>query len=372
MIPHVAILAAALAAGGQVPAAPGASRAPIDEAKVARAFAGCMVQVEAVVAAEGAKEKLVISSPGVVIGARQVLVLSPRLKKVLSVPGASVRLNVDDGHGTVRKVPGRLIRTDAQTGLSVLEADELRAQVLSFTPPRVLQKKEPVVLVEPGKDGSLHLRRGELVQVRAYLDQGNGKNPLLLVKVLETRGGEERYGRWENDLVAGSGTLLADRNGGLLGLITPPALDTGGAPRTSDGGSSAPGLKEGEVIALPAEIARFVVESLSLGKAPVRGYFGASFREAPPPEDARHLAFARPAVRVEKVYPGGPAEQAGLLAGDWLMGISEKRPITYADVIRFSELVEYGGQGKTVRILVARGSAGHYKLLQLKIFLGER
>jgi PDZ domain-containing protein len=385
MMLRAAVLAVALILPELHAAAPGAAAssrpaAPIDEAKLAGVFAGRMVQVEALQAVDGGKDKVFISSPATVIGTRQVLALSPRLKKVQSGKDVVFRISVDEGGGAIRKVPARLVHADGQTGLSVLEADDLRSQVLAFASPRTPSKNEAVVLVEQGKGGRIILRRAEVVQGRAYLDQGNGKNPLLLVKILDAKGldakgpdaksAEDRYTKWDNDQVAGSGTILADLHGGFLGLVTPPALNASGAK--GDGGSGKPSLKEGEVLVLPSEIARFVSESLAQGKAPSRGYFGASFREADPPDEVRHLGSARPAVRVEKVYSGSPAEEADLQAGDWLMEISEKRNITYADVIRFSELVEYGGQGKTVRILVARGSAGHLKLLQLKIRIGER
>ena len=370
-----AMMVAVLMVQGLFAAAPAASgsrsAAPLDDAKLAGAFAGRIVQVEATQAAvEGGKDKLLLSSPAAVIGTKQVLALSSRLKKLQSGKGVAFRISVDDGGGAIRRVPARLVRSDGQTGLSVLEAEDLRSQVLTFATPRTPPKHEAVVLVEQGKGGRIVLRRAEVVQGRAYLDQGNGKNPLLLVKVLEPRGGEDRYNKWDNDLVAGGGTILADLHGGFLGLVTPPALESSAAK--GEVGSAKSSLKEGEVLVLPSAIARFVSESLAQGKAPSRGYFGASFREADPPDEVRHLGSARPAVRVEKVYPGSPAEEADLQSGDWLMEISEKRDITYADVIRFSELVEYGGQGKTVRILVARGSAGHLKLLQLKIRIGER
>ena len=205
--------------------------------------------------------------------------------------------------------------------------------------------------------------------------------------------------RYLPGLSSGAGAFLADLQGGFLGIITPPALEPDRALRASGkvGPSGKPGggpgqwkkpvLKEGEVLALPAEIARLVSESLARAKVPVRGYFGASFREVrDAPEELRRLGSALPAVRVESVYPGGPADQGGLRPGDWLVQIAEKSGISYPEVVHFSELVEYGGQGKTVHLLVARplprgdgrsppeGRGGGFslKLFKLRIRIGTR
>ena len=385
MISKALLLIGVLAAGGPQAAAP-RGKPSEDEAlaRVARGVSGRLVMVE-VVRSEGGKETVVLSQPGLVIGPKSVLALSPRLAKVSSAAGSSVRIAVDEAGGKSRSVPAKLLKTDPQTGLGVLSAEDLGVAVAGCTPAPAPKKDAPVFLVEPRGSGNFIVRRGIVLQARAYLDQGRGKNPLLLVKLTDGEMSDGRsYSRWDDDRVSGSGVYLADAAGGFLGLVKPPVLEDAlpEAPRQPFGAekadsekkkeSSRPKLREGELLALPGEVTRYLSTSLAQGKAPLRGYLGASFRDvADPPEEVRRLGLA-PAVRVEKVYPGGPADEGGLQPGDWLLAIEEKRKIAYADLAKFSELVEYGGQGKAIHFLVARGNSGALHLQKLKIQIGWR
>lgn len=387
----------------QSPSAP----APLDDealARLARALAGRLATVELVAQVTrgdrttAGEEQVLFSRPGVVIGPRHVMTLGatglrPRaLPADGSISGLSLRLTVGDPAGNARSARARMVQSDAQTGLAVLEVEDLRGSVLSFNPSPTLVKDAPVVLAEP-VGGRIVLRRGKLLQARAHLDQGKGKNPLILFKLDEPRRpGGRSYSSFDDDLSSGAGAFLADAQGGFLGIVTPPSLAGTEKPGGKSGKDEQPGkdgqhgkdpkdgnhlLKEGEVLALPAEIARFVSDTLARGKLPARGYFGATFGKVDDsPEEARRLGCPRQAVRVEKVYPGGPADQGGLRAGDWLVAVAEKVGITYPEVIQFSELVEYGGQGQAVLLTVARGErrgeAWNLQLLKLKIRIGKR
>jgi hypothetical protein len=323
---------------------------------------------------------VVLSAPGLVTDPRHIMTISPRLAKAAGMPGASLRIAIEQSGGKTRRTPASLVRTDSQTGLGVLQADDLEAPLAGCIPSASPPKDSHVFVVEPARDGLL-VRRGLLVQSRAYLDQGRGKNPLLLVQLLDRDPpGGRSYSRWDDDLSSGAGAFLADSRGGFLGIVTPPVLEKAALPAPAgplpsakkDDPPPSPTLKEGEVLALPGEIARLVSESLEKGKPVTRGYLGASFREVDnAPEEVRRPGKVK-AVRVEKVYPGGPADEGGLKTGDWLLAIEKQQPISYADVVRFSELVEYGGQGKVIRLLVARGNAGQLVQLKIKITLGLR
>lgn len=365
-----------------------------DVSKVVREAASRMVLVEVTIPSADGKETAIASSPALVFGARQAMTIAPRLAANLSTRGAAIRIVSRDSSG-VRRSEGRFVRTDTQTGISVFESEGIPLGAAEGgAPPETVplemgavpEKNAPVLLVEPSVDSVPRFRLGRLMQARAYLDQGRGKNPLLVVQVLDPRDrpGDRSYSRWDDDLTSGAGSLLMDMRGGLIGIITPPVLGKGDRPakagpsavlpKTAPPASPAPiQLKEGEVLALPSEVARTIAESLAQGKDPIRGYLGASFREVlDPPDMAVRLGSAPTGVRVEKVFPGGPADQGGLRAGDWLIAIAEKRAVTYADVIRFSELVEYGGQGRTVRLLVAREIPAGWGIVKLKIEIGWR
>ncbi len=334
-----------------------------------RALDGRVVRIEVVrKCKESPGERVILSRIAVVVGQNEIMVLAPQLPQVLSLPDTRLDVITGESGGKSRRLRASCLQSDPSTGLTVLRADKLYGRALRFQPPAVADKNFPVVLVEPKKDGGLNLRRGRIVHPRVYIDQGKGKNPLLLFE-LEDSGeqGVWSYTRWEDDLASGAGAFLSDLQGKFLGIVSPPLLNA--AAQTA----SCAELKKGEGLALPAEVAGYLVENLAKGRIPCRGYFGVCFREVRDvPEDARRLGIMSPAARVERVYPGGPADRAGMRAGDLVISIVEKGPVSYKDLIRFSELVEYGGQGKLFHIQAGRCIDGKYQVVTLKIRMGTR
>ncbi len=108
-----------------------------------------------------------------------------------------------------------------------------------------------------------------------------------------------------------SGGALVDMRGRLIGINT--------AIYSRSGGSIGIGF------AIPSNMAQVVIRSAISGEAMVtRPWLGADFQEVTA-DIAAALGMRRPGgVLVASVFPGGPAEKAGLVPGDVVIGINEK------------------------------------------------
>jgi len=135
-----------------------------------------------------------------------------------------------------------------------------------------------------------------------------------------------------------SGGALVTLDGRLIGINT--------AIFSRDGGSNGIGF------AVPANMVQTVVASVASGGRLVRAWLGASGQTVTN-ELAPGLGLARPAgVAITDIYPGGPAERAGLRRGDVVLRI-EGREVNDNDALRFRIATQPIGQ--TVRLTVWRG-----------------
>jgi serine protease Do len=117
-----------------------------------------------------------------------------------------------------------------------------------------------------------------------------------------------------------SGGALVTMDGRLLGINT--------AIYSSSGSSAGVGF------AVPSNMVATVLQGAVSGARLVRAWFGASGQTLTP-ELAASLRAARPAgVLVDNVYPGGPAESAGLKPGDIVVAVSG-REVDDMDALRF-------------------------------------
>ena len=106
-----------------------------------------------------------------------------------------------------------------------------------------------------------------------------------------------------------SGGALVDMSGSLIGVNTAIFSDNGG-------GSNGIGF------AIPAEMVRRVVESALAGGSVVRPWLGVS-AQAVTQQLARSIGFDRPrGVLVDDVWPGGPAQRAGVQRGDVILAVN--------------------------------------------------
>lgn len=106
-----------------------------------------------------------------------------------------------------------------------------------------------------------------------------------------------------------SGGALVDLNGRLVGINT--------AIFTQSGGSHGIGF------AIPSNMVDHVVKSLLSSGGVVRAWWGATGQDVTA-DIAQTLGLERPlGVMVTSLYPGGPAERAGLKVGDVIVAVNE-------------------------------------------------
>jgi serine protease Do len=129
-----------------------------------------------------------------------------------------------------------------------------------------------------------------------------------------------------------SGGPLIDLSGKVVGINTAIISKTG--------------WYEGIGLAIPAALARRVVESLIKEGKVVRGYLGVRLL----PQElnaalARNLGLPnnRGALVVD-VQPGGPAERAGIKAGDVIVNVAQHEVVDRADLRNVTAGLDVGGQ----------------------------
>lgn len=127
------------------------------------------------------------------------------------------------------------------------------------------------------------------------------------------------------------------------------------------------GFGRGMGLALGLPILTHVAEALLAGGAVKRGYLGVSTQSVPLPQSLK-TRLARTQERgllVVQVESGGPADGAGLLLGDMLLGLGGA---TLDDVDDLRRHLRGLAAGQTVTLNLARGGAAH----DLAVTLGAR
>ncbi|MBD3625327.1 MAG: trypsin-like peptidase domain-containing protein, partial [Rhodobacteraceae bacterium] len=117
-----------------------------------------------------------------------------------------------------------------------------------------------------------------------------------------------------------SGGALITMDGKLVGVNTAIFSKTGGS--------------HGIGFAVPSNMVRFVLAGVAKGGVLVRPWLGA-WGQPVTSELAESLGRAKPGgVLVNRVYPGGPADQGGLKQGDVILAVND-RAVPDPDALRF-------------------------------------
>ena len=135
-----------------------------------------------------------------------------------------------------------------------------------------------------------------------------------------------------------SGGALVGLDGRLVGINT--------AIYSRSGGSNGIGF------AIPANMVRVVVQNARAGRRIVRPWLGAG-GQAVTSDIAESLGLARPmGVLVNAIYPGGPADKAGLKVGDIILKADGQEVFDQAGIRYRMALKDVGGK---TNLLVRRG-----------------
>jgi S1-C subfamily serine protease len=173
-------------------------------------------------------------------------------------------------------------------------------------------------------------------------------------------GGERRWA--SQGVVSGLGELVAGPDGtllpGMLGTDVDSSPTAGGGPLLDESGGvvailsrAAPGH------ALPIDIARDVAEQLSETGHARHGWLGVAAADA--------VEFAGGGAQISGLTSGGPADAAGLLAGDVVSALGDDRVADVADLIA---AVARRRPGDPVTLTVWRGT----ERSRVSVKLGER
>jgi S1-C subfamily serine protease len=232
-----------------------------------------------------------------------------------------------------RTLPAQLAGRDLGTDLAVLRVSNLNVQLATLSS-------------EQARVGQLTLAVG----------RGETDGPAASAGIISTIGGPlrtdrgvvlERYIRTDATPYPGfSGGPLIDAEGNILGILTT-------------------GLLNGIALAIPAQIAHTIADTLSLHGSVKRGYLGMSSQPIELPASQRAGREQEQGLLIVRVEENSPAHQGGLLIGDVVVSL-DGHVIHDAEDLQL--LLTGDRVGRAIPIEVIRG--GSVQVVQVTV--GER
>ncbi len=208
------------------------------------------------------------------------------------VHGADIiKVSLNDG----RELTAKVVGTDPQTDLAVIKVDAKELPAVTFTDSdkvevgdRVLAVGNPFGIGQTVTSGmvsglgraTLGLDYEDFIQTDAAINPGN------------------------------SGGALVDADGRLVGINTAILSRSGGS--------------QGIGFAIPANLARNVMDQLVTSGKVVRGYLGVSIQDVTPALADQFNLETHEGALVAEVVPNGPAAKAGLKDGDVIKNFDGK------------------------------------------------
>jgi serine protease Do len=160
--------------------------------------------------------------------------------------------------------------------------------------------------------------------------------------ITEAGGAYDRYIQTDASINMGnSGGPMFDLNGNVIGINSALISPTGASV--------------GIGLAIPAELAKPVIDSLMKGQRPVRGYLGVGLQAID--EDVAATLSGVPkngGEIIQTVVPNGPAARAGLQQGDVIVKVNGQ-PVTQNQTVSY--LIANAPVGKPIPIEIVRNAA---------------
>lgn len=231
--------------------------------------------------------------------------------------GGTLKVHLHDG----REAPASIVGTDPETDIAVLKVDLDGLDPIEFGDSDAAEVGDWVIAL----GAPFGLKDSVTAGIISAKGREVGLSPL------------ESYLQTDATINPGnSGGPLVDMDGRVVGINT--------AIESRSGGSDGIGF------AIPANMAKGVVESIIGGNSPSRGFLGIQMQPLDPAL-AANFGFRGAGVLVSQVVPGGAAARAGIEAGDILTKVNGEATPSMQRVMR---AVRLGAPGADCPIEVFR------------------
>ena len=266
-------------------------------AAVAQALAPSVVQIET---AGGLGSGVIYDADGLILTAAHV------------VEGSAGPISVRLEDGT--RIQGSVVGADGRTDIAVvrIQREGLRAARLARGIPLRVGQLAVAIGSPFGLEGSV--TAGVISAVDRSIATSTGAMTVVQTDAPINPGN--------------SGGALADRLGRVIGI--------------NDAIASTSGVNSGVGFAIPIDLAVAAADSLARGEEPSVGYLGISGGEAP---------SGAAGARVTQVEPGGPADEAGIRAGDLITSF-DGQPVD--DISTLGVLVRRSAPDEAVPVQIDR------------------
>lgn len=277
---------------------------------------------------------VIISADGYIVTNAHVVAGATRIQVQLSPSGGIA------GHSIVRPpgdiLPAHLVGLDAETDLALLKVEAKGLPFLELADSDSVKHCQIVVAVGSPSGLESSISMGVISAVARQLQ------PDDRVVYLQT----------DAPINPGnSGGALVDIDGALIGINTMILSQSGGS--------------EGLGFAVPSNIVRFVIEQMRRNGFVLRGEIGVEAQTISPGMAAALDLGRNRGVVLADVYPGGPADTAGLKAGDIVLSLDGK-PMENAR--QFHVNLYSRGVASVVTLQIHRGTG----VIEKKVVVLER